>query len=198
MPQQSHKRKLILASSSPYRKLLLERLGIPFDICKPDVDETPFRNEQALSLVSRLSRSKAQAVARQFPAAVVIGSDQVAVHNGGTIGKPGRVEQAIGQLRQFSGRTIHFLTAVSVICDDADFVHERTVVTDVSFRDLSDDEIRRYVEREKPLDCAGSFKSEAGGIGLMKAVRSDDPTAIVGLPLISVAEALRQAGYQVP
>ena len=198
MQQQSHKRKLILASSSPYRKLLLERLGIPFEVSSPSVDETPAENETAAHLVGRLARDKASAVARQFPQAVVIGSDQIAVCGGEIIGKPGSADNAARQLRRFSGRTIQFLTAVSVVCAGDGFDRSLTVITDVSFRDLSDDEIQRYIEMDQPLDCAGSFKSEAGGISLMRAMRSDVPTAIVGLPLITVAAALREAGYRVP
>jgi len=198
MQQQSHKRKLILASSSPYRKLLLERLRIPFEVLSPSVDETPAENETAAHLVVRLAGDKARAVARQFPQAVVIGSDQIAVCGGKIIGKPGSAANAARQLRQFSGRTIQFLTAVCVVCAGDGFDKSFTIGTDVTFRDLSDDEILRYIEMDQPFDCAGSFKSESGGISLMRAMHSDDPTAIVGLPLITLAAALREAGYRVP
>ena len=198
MQQQSHKRILILASTSSYRKLLLERLGLPFRVHAPRVDETPCASEAADHLVARLAHDKAHAIAQQFPAAIVIGSDQLAVCGNRIVGKPGSVENATRQLREFSGQLIQFLTAVAVICEESGFEFRQTVVTEISFRDLSDAEILRYVEKDVPLDCAGSFKSESGGISLMNAMRSDDPTAIVGLPLICISKALRQAGYKVP
>lgn len=198
MQQQSHKRKLILASSSPYRKLLLERLGIPFRICSPDVDETPLNTESAGQLVARLAKNKAGSVAGQFPLAVIIGSDQVAVCGEEIVGKPLTAAAAASQLQRFSGRTVRFLTAVNVFCEDMAFEYERTVFTDVCFRNLSGEEIRRYVEWDQPLDCAGSFKSEAAGVSLLSAMKSDDPTAIVGLPLIALSEALRLTGFNLP
>ena len=198
MHLRSHKRKLILASSSPYRKILLERLGIPFDIFSPSVDESPRENETSATLVSRLASDKARAAALHFPSALVIGSDQIAICNEKVVGKPGSRAKAIGQLREFSGQTVQFLTALAVLCSDTAFHYERTVVTDVGFRELSDDEIHLYVEVDNPIDCAGSFKSEAAGISLLRSMISEDPTAIIGLPLITVSEALRQAGLQVP
>ena len=198
MHQQSHKRNLILASSSSYRKLLLERLGIPFDVCVPDVDETAREKEDAARLVCRLAESKARAVADRYPSAVVIGSDQVAACDGAIVGKPGNANRAIGQLQQFSGRTVHFLTAVYILDQNMSFEFKRTVITYVCFRNLALDEIRRYVALDQPYDCAGSFKSESAGISLLSAMSSEDPTAIVGLPLIAVSDALRQAGYAVP
>lgn len=198
MQQQSHKRNLILASSSPYRKFLLERLGIPFQVCSPEADETPLSNEKADRLVTRLAQLKAGSVADQFPNAVIIGSDQVAVCADSIVGKPANTATAVSQLQRFSGKAVHFLTAVCVVCEDLAFEYQRTVITDVCFRNLSGDEILRYVELDRPLDCAGSFKSEAAGISLLNAMKSDDPTAIVGLPLIAVSEALRQTGFKVP
>ena len=198
MSQQSHKRNLILASSSPYRKILLERLGIPFQVCSPDVDETPGHGEAAAGLVSRLAKSKAASLAARFPLAVIIGSDQVAVCDGEIIGKPHTADAAIRQLQQFSGRTVLFLTAVCVICETTAFEYQRIVTTEACFRSLSEDEIRRYIQQDRPLDCAGSFKSEVAGIGLLNALKADDPTAIVGLPLIALSEALRSAGFKVP
>jgi len=198
MQQQSHKRNLILASSSPYRKILLERLGIPFQVCPPDTDETPIRGEIADRLVARLARDKAGSVARQFPQAVVIGSDQVVICDQEIIGKPLTADGAVSQLQRFSGRTVQFLTAVSVLCEEMAFEYARTVFTEICFRSLSADEIFRYVRQDQPLDCAGSFKSEAAGISLLSAMKSDDPTAIVGLPLITVSEALRLQGFAVP
>jgi len=193
MQLQSHKEKLILASASPYRKMLLERLGLPFEVFSPTIDETPQAGEKAEALVSRLAAGKARATASKFPSSVIIGSDQVAVCNEKIVGKPGNRANAIAQLQEFSTKTVHFLTAVMVLCEDASFSFERTVVTDVVFRPLSDDEIRRYVDTDLPTDCAGSFKSEVLGISLLRSMTSDDPTAIIGLPLIAVSEALRQA-----
>lgn len=198
MSSQSHKSNLILASSSPYRKLLLERLGIPFEICVPSVDESALETESAAQLVSRLAETKARTIAGEYPSATVIGSDQVAVCDGAIVGKPGSAELAVGQLQEFSGRTVQFLTAVYLLNAPRRVEYRRTVVTDVCFRQLSLDEIHRYVALDKPFDCAGSFKSEAAGISLLNAMNSTDPTAIVGLPLIAVAEALRQAGFTVP
>jgi len=198
MQQQSQKRNLILASSSPYRKILLKRLGIPFQICSPDADETPIKNEEATGLVARLAASKAGSVALQFPGAVIIGSDQVATFDDEIIGKPLTTAGAVRQLRLFSGRTVHFLTAVSVLCNDMEFEENFTAMTEVSFRELSTPEIQRYIEMDQPLDCAGSFKSEAAGIGLLTAIKSADPTAIVGLPLIGLSKSLRSAGFEVP
>ena len=198
MQEQTLNRKLILASTSPYRKILLERLRIPFDIFSPSIDESPQPGEKASNLVSRLAADKARAAALRFPSSLVIGSDQLAVYNEEIVGKPGNAANAIEQLQTFSGQTVHFLTAISVFCNDTAFHYEQTVVTDVRFRELSIEEIRRYVEIDMPIDCAGSFKSEAAGISLLQSMTSKDPTAIIGLPLITVSEALRQAGLLVP
>lgn len=198
MQQQSHKRNLVLASTSPYRKILLERLGIPFRVCPPETDETPIKGESAPHLVARLAKEKAACEAARFPLAVIIGSDQVALCGDEIIGKPMTAEGAASQLQRFSGQTVQFLTAISVLCEESAFHYERTVLTDICFRQLSPDEISRYVKQDLPLDCAGSFKSEAAGISLLSAMRSDDPTAIIGLPLIAVSEALRRAGFRVP
>jgi len=198
MPPQSHKRKLILASSSPYRKLLLERLGIPFLTASPNTDETPLEGEPAERLVTRLARAKASALAAGEPASVVIGSDQLAVGPKGIAGKPGTQANAIAQLQAFSGHTVRFLTAVCVMCHESGLRHEDTVMTEVLFRRLSEAEIRRYIDLDKPLDCAGSFKSESAGTSLLQSMISNDPTAIVGLPLITVSEGLRMAGFRVP
>jgi len=198
MLSQSQKRSLILASSSPYRKWLLERLGIPFDVHSPAIEEDRQPGETPGRMVERLAESKAAIVAQRYPAAVVIGSDQVAMHGGEVVGKPGNVEGARRQLATFSGRQVDFLTAVSVQCPELALRFSACVVTEVCFRDLTADEIERYVARDNPIDCAGSFKSEAAGTALLRSMRSSDPTAIVGLPLISVAQALREAGYNVP
>jgi septum formation protein len=198
MQTQSLKRTLILASSSPYRKALLERIGLPFEVCSPDTDEDPRPAEPPAELVARLAREKAAAVAHRFPQAVVIGSDQVAVHAGAIIGKPGTVEQACRQLERFSGDTVDFLTAVSVQCLESGLSRAATIGTQVAFRPLSGSEIRRYVDLDQPLDCAGAFRSEAAGPTLLRSMQSSDPTAIIGLPLITVAAALREAGYALP
>jgi septum formation protein len=198
MQTQSLKRTLILASSSPYRKALLERIGLPFEVCSPDTDEGPRPAEPPAELVARLAREKAAAVARRFPQAVVIGSDQVAVHAGAIIGKPGTVERACRQLERFSGDTVDFLTAVSVQCLESGLSRAATIGTQVAFRPLSGSEIRRYVDLDQPLDCAGAFRSEAAGPTLLRSMQSSDPTAIIGLPLITVAAALREAGYALP
>ena len=178
--------------------MLLERLGIPFEVFSPEIDESPRQNEKASVLVSRLAADKARAVAMRFPSCLIIGSDQLAACNKKIVGKPGNTANAIEQLQSFSGQTVHFLTAISVLCNDTAFHYERTVVTDVCFRKLSNEEICRYVEMDNPIDCAGSFKSEAAGISLLQSMTSKDPTAIIGLPLIAVSEALRQAGLLVP
>ena len=178
--------------------MLLQRLGIPFEVFSPAVDESPRAGEEAGELVSRLANSKARAAAGNFPSSLIIGSDQLAVCNEKIVGKPGNTANAIGQLREFSGQSVNFLSAVSVICEDTKFELSSTVVTSVRFRELSDQEIRRYVEMDNPIDCAGSFKSEAAGVSLLCSMTSDDPTAIIGLPLISVSSALRKAGLQLP
>ncbi len=198
MPDQPIKRELILASTSPYRKQLLERLQIPFSVQAPDVDESPFPNEKPEDLVLRLAREKAQDISTRHEDSVVIGSDQVAVFGGLVLGKPGTVSRATRQLKRFSGQTVHFLTAICVSCCDSNFTRTTIVTSEVRFRILNDDEIKRYLEVDNPLDCAGGFKSEAAGSAILKYLRSDDPTAIIGLPLITVAELLRENGYNVP
>ena len=198
MQPQSQKRSLILASSSPYRKALLERFGIPFAVRSPEVDEAPRPGEPPPAQVERRAQVKAATVAGQAPAAVVIGSDQVAVHDGKVVGKPGDPRGARQQLASFSGRRVDFLTAFSVRCIELDYQVTVSVPTEVYFRELSTAEIQRYVAQDNPVDCAGAFKSEATGVTLLREMRSSDPTAIVGLPLISLAETLRRAGFRIP
>jgi len=198
MHTQSHNRKIILASSSSYRKLLLERLPLDFTVFSPSIDETPLPNEPPAGLVSRLAKEKAQAVSGQHPAALVIGSDQLAVFDSRIIGKPGSVHKAVEQLQQFSGQRVRFLTAVAVNCTETGFFSSSTITTDVCFRVLDDTEIRRYVATDNPVDCAGGFKSEAGGSTLLTHMKSDDPAAIIGLPLICLSAMLREAGYRLP
>ncbi len=184
--------RLILASSSRYRKAMLQRLGLPFDTQSPDIDETPLPGETPEALSLRLSIAKAQRVADQHPGCLVIGSDQVATHGQHPIGKPGSFEKAFDQLRQLSGKTVEFHSALAVTdgqrCESAD------VVTRCLFRDLTDDEIRHYLAIETPFDTAGSAKAEGLGISLMQAMHSDDPTAIIGLPLITLSRMLREFG----
>lgn len=185
---------LVLGSTSRYRRELLERLRLPFQVESPRVDETPRTGEAPAALASRLALAKARDVACRFPSAVVIGSDQVADLEGRPIGKPGSHERAAEQLRSMSGRSIVFQTAVSVIRQDAGFEASVLVPVTVRFRHLSDVEIEHYLRTEQPYDCAGSAKSETLGIALLEAIVSDDPTALVGLPLIKTCDLLRQAG----
>ena len=198
MPAESQERGLILASTSPYRRQLLERLGVPFRVVAPGTDEAPLPGEDPETLVARLARQKALAVAQHNRGAIVIGSDQVAVHRGQVVGKPGTTGRAVRQLAAFSGERVTFLSAIAVHRLEDGFCFEATVGTEVHFRDLTEDEIHRYVERDNPVDCAGGFRSEATGSALLRTLHSSDPTAIVGLPLIAVAEGLRRAGVQVP
>jgi len=183
---------LILASSSRYRHEMLSRLRVPFTAVSPDVDETPLPGETPATLSLRLSRAKAEAVCAQHPGAVVIGSDQVATVDGAPIGKPGSFERAREQLRMLSGRTVEFHSA---LCVHDGRRHEiEDVVTRCVFRTLTDGEIDAYLHHEKPFDTAGSAKAEGLGIALMDAMYSDDPTAIIGLPLIALCRMLRSFG----
>jgi septum formation protein len=188
--------RLVLASTSPYRRESLERLRLPFETARPEVDETPQSGEVPETLAARLAAAKARAIAERLGDACVIGSDQVASLDGLPLGKPGDVATACAQLAAMSGCSVRFLTAVHVITPD--WEGSALDITEVRFRPLGADEIARYVEAESPLDCAGSFKCEGLGISLFEAIRSDDPTALVGLPLIALAGLLRQAGYRLP
>lgn len=185
---------LILGSTSRYRRELLERLRLPFDTCSPQVDETPLPNEAPADLACRLALAKAREVATRFPQAIVIGSDQVADVGGEPIGKPGTHERAVAQLRRMSGQTVVFQTAVAVVRPDRGFEALRLAPVTVRFRPLQDAEIEHYLRLEQPYDCAGSAKCETLGIALLAAIESDDPTALVGLPLIRTCELLRAAG----
>lgn len=190
---------LVLASASPYRRALLERLGLPFRQRPADVDESRRAGESPADLVRRLARSKAEAVAAEEPGAVVIGSDQVAVRGEDVLGKPGDATEAVAQLTRSAGRHVEFLTAVCVLGPaGAGEPEEHIDITRVVFRPLAADEIERYVERERPLDCAGSFRAEALGITLFERIDSQDPTGLIGLPLIWLAGALRRLGLQAP
>lgn len=189
--------RLVLASTSPYRRDLLSRLRLPFDTARPEVDEAPFAGEDPVALAIRLAAAKAAAIAGPGGNAWVIGSDQVAGLDGAPLGKPGDTARARGQLAAMSGRHVHFHTAVCLAHGDGRTLRALDTTT-VRFRTLSAAEIARYVDAEQPLDCAGSFKSEGLGITLFEAIVSDDPTALVGLPLIATARLLREAGFQLP
>ena len=191
-------RPLVLGSTSRYRRELLQRLNVAFDVAAPDVDETPQHDEAPRALALRLALAKARAVAQQHPQALVIGSDQVADLAGEPLGKPGTHERATAQLRRMRGQTVIFQTAVAVVCQDTGFEQVELAPVEVQFRDLSDAEIERYLQAEQPYDCAGSAKSEGLGIALLDAIHSDDPTALIGLPLIRTCRMLRAAGITLP
>ena len=189
-------RSLVLGSTSRYRRELLERLRVPFTVAAPDVDETPLPGESPQILALRLALAKARAVAALYPDAVVIGSDQVADLAGQALGKPGEHDRAVAQLRQMRGQTVVFQTALAVVCLTTGFEQVDLAQVRVVFRHLSDEEIEAYLQAEKPYDCAGSAKSEGLGIALLESIDSDDPTALIGLPLIRTAHLLRQAGVK--
>jgi septum formation protein len=189
---------IILASGSRYRRELLERLGLPFQSWAPEVDERAHATEHPRETAVRLAQAKAVAAGERYPLAWIIGSDQVADLEGEALGKPGTVENARAQLRRLSGRSVLFHTALCVSHDRLGRRHERVVTTEVVFRRLADAEIERYLAREQALDCAGSAKSEGLGISLLARLGGDDPTALVGLPLIALAAILREEGFDVP
>jgi len=186
--------QLILASTSRYRRELLARLRLPFDVLSPDVDETALPGEAPAALAQRLALAKAHAVAQRHPNAVVIGSDQVADLAGEAIGKPGTHERAVAQLRRMRGHSVVFQTAVAVVCTATGYAGAALVPVTVRFRPLDDAEIEHYLRAEQPYDCAGSAKVETLGIALLDAIESDDPTALIGLPLIKTCALLREAG----
>lgn len=190
-------RKIILASSSPYRRALLGRLGLPFECISPDIDETPIDHETPQACAIRLAQEKAAVIARQFPDAIVIGSDQVASCDGQRLEKPGNKARAFEQLRLQRGRRSEFHTAVCVMTDGGKKVVSDVVVITVVFRNqqsLSDAHLRRYIDLEMPLDCAGAAKSEGLGIALMESLTGPDPTALIGLPMIALTRLLREIG----
>ena len=189
---------LILGSTSVYRAELLRRLQLPFTTVQPNVDETPLSGETPLLLAKRLALAKANAVADRHPDAVVIGSDQVADLHGEALGKPGNHARATQQLKAMSGQLVIFHTAVAVVYKEQACTLEAASQIRVQFRTLTDDEIDRYLRIEQPYDCAGSAKSEGLGISLLSQIDNDDPTALIGLPLIKTCEMLRTAGIQVP
>ena len=187
---------LILASTSVYRRELLERLGIPFTVVSPELDETPLPGESTLELALRLAKAKAAAVSKDYPDAWVIGSDQVADLCGAAIGKPGNFERAMAQLQLMRGSTVTFHTALCVMKGNIETT--LSVPTEVTFRKSSDEIFESYLLTEEPYDCAGSAKSEGMGITLLEAIKSDDPTALIGLPLIALTGLLRDAGFVIP
>lgn len=187
--------RLILASSSPYRRALLERLRIPFDVIAPSLDETPHAGESPAATALRLAEAKARAVATRAGALLVIGSDQVATFDGRQIGKPGNHDNALAQLQAMRGRTVEFHSALCLFDSARGIAQTEDVVTRVRFRELPDAELDAYLRAETPYDVAGSAKSEGAGIALLDAIDSDDPTALVGLPLIALTRMLRSAGF---
>jgi septum formation protein len=193
----SQNRRLVLGSTSPYRRELLARLRLSFEVSAPAVDETPLPGETPREIALRLALAKAKAVAAQHPDAVVIGSDQVADLGGEPLGKPGTHANAVIQLGRMSGQAVVFHTAVAVVCVETGFERLDLAPVKVQFRTLSNDEIEHYLRAEQPYDCAGSARSEGLGVALLDAIDSDDPTALVGLPLIRTCRMLRAAGVKV-
>lgn len=198
MVQQKQSVPLVLASSSPYRRQLLQRLGLDFRTCSPAIDESRKNGETAEDLVTRLAREKAQCMAKDYPDAVIIGADQVATMEDGILTKPGDHDRAVLQLKKLSGREVCFLTGLCVLNVKSGREQSGMVPCYVRFRTLEENEIERYLQAEKPYDCAGSFKSEGLGISLLQSLRGDDPTALIGLPLIRLAGMLREAGFNLP
>lgn len=190
--------RLVLASTSPYRRELLARLQIPFESAAPDADESPLHGEAPADTAERLAEAKARAVAGRYPGSLVIGSDQVAYAGDQRFGKPGTRERAAGQLRALSGRVVVFHTGLALLNTASGRCHRRGIPTEVGFRELSDDDIVRYLDREDALNCAGSARSEGLGIALLDYLRGDDPTALIGLPLIALAAMLRAEGVALP
>jgi septum formation protein len=189
-------RRIVLGSSSPYRRELLSRLKVEFEVDLPHVDESPRTGETPRAIALRLAVEKARAVAAKHPDAAVIGSDQVADLAGEPLGKPGTHERAFEQLRRMSGQVVVFHTAVAVVCRDTGFEQLDLAPVRVTFRKLGDDEIENYLRAEEPYDCAGSARSEGLGIALLESIESDDPSALVGLPLIRTCRMLRAAGVR--
>jgi septum formation protein len=198
MTQEIRHRRLILGSTSPYRYELLARLGIDFDSMASHVDETPYMNEMPKTLAQRLALAKALAISEHQPDAIVLGSDQVADLDGEPINKPENHIRAFEQLKKMRGRSITFHTAIALTCKQTKLCLQDMAQVTVHFRQLTDIEIERYLLKEMPYDCAGSAKVEGLGISIMRTVQSDDPTALIGLPLIRTCEMLRKAGIQIP
>ncbi|MCR4345910.1 MAG: Maf family nucleotide pyrophosphatase [Sulfuricaulis sp.] len=189
--------KLILASSSPYRRELLERLQIPFEVMAPEVDETPRPGETPEKLVERLAIEKAQKIAGQKPGALVIGSDQVAIYNGRIVGKPHSHDKAVEQLRSASGRAVTLYTALALVNADTQRLQCEVIPYRVTFRPLTDAQIEAYLHKEQPYSCAGSVKSEGLGIALLEKFEGDDPNTLIGLPLIRLVRMLENEGIKI-
>ncbi len=189
--------KLILASSSPYRRELLERLKIPFDVMAPEVDETPRPGETPSALVERLSVEKARKIADGKPGTLVIGSDQVAVYNGSIVGKPHSHDKAVGQLRSASGKAVTLYTGLALVNADTRRVQHEVIPYRVTFRALTDAQIESYLRKEQPYSCAGSVKSEGLGIALLEKFEGDDPNTLIGLPLIRLVRMLENEGIRI-
>ena len=189
--------QLVLASTSPYRRELLERLGIPFETASPNVDEAVLTGETPEQLVKRLAESKARAVAESHPEALIIGSDQVAVLDNNILGKPGNHEAAVQQLSNASGKKVLFLTGLCLLNSSTNSIQTSVEKFSVKFRQLSTAQIENYLQREEPYDCAGSFKSEGLGISLFEKMEGDDPNALIGLPMIALTRMLSLEGLDV-
>lgn len=185
---------IVLASSSPYRRRLLEQLGLPFEWNSPDIDETALPDEAPASLVKRLALTKARALAARYPQHWIIGSDQVACLEGRILGKPGNIDNARYQLRACNGRRVEFLTGLCLLNSRDDTYETIVEPFAVKFRTLNHTQIDRYLEREQPFDCAGSFKAEGLGIALFEHLEGNDPNALIGLPLIQLVTLLQKAG----
>ena len=193
----SNARRLILGSSSIYRKELLERFGVPFQCLSPDIDETPHTDEAPDALVRRLSESKAQAVAAQVVKAIVIGSDEVAILDGRILGKPGTHEGAVQQLRASSGKSVTFITGLCVLDTESGERLIDCVSVEVGFKHLDDPTIEAYLQRDKPYACAGSIRAEGAGSAILRYIKTDDPSALIGLPLIRLSDMLHTLGFDV-
>ncbi len=188
---------LVLSSTSPFRREILQKLDIPFSTAAPEIDENANAQETPQALVKRLAELKAQAVARDYPQHLIIGSDQVAVIDGNIIGKPGTHAKAVAQLQQASGKTVHFFTGLCLFNSASGAIQCDVVPFDVVFRDLTRDEIEHYLNKEKPYNCAGSFKSEGLGIALFERLHGDDPNTLIGLPLIRLVQMLKNEGIEI-
>jgi septum formation protein len=189
--------KLILASSSPYRRELLERFKIPFEVISPEVDETPRRGETPMALVERLSVEKARKIADAKPGTLVIGSDQVAVYNGSIVGKPHSHDKAVEQLRSASGKAVTLYTGLALVNSDTGSVQHEVIPYRVTFRTLTEAQIESYLRKEQPYSCAGSVKSEGLGIALLERFEGDDPNTLIGLPLIRLVRMLENEGIKI-
>jgi len=196
-PGHSNPLPLVLGSTSPFRCEILKKLGIPFEVAAPDIDESAHDNESPQDLVKRLAEEKAKAVATQFPQHLIIGSDQLAVVDNRILGKPGNHENAIKQLQQASGNTVHFYTGLCLLNSESGNIQSEIVPFDVVFRKLTHNEIENYLNKEKPYNCAGSFKSEGLGITLFERLQGDDPNTLIGLPLIRLVQLLKNEGIHV-